>query len=86
MQNFAEIADTFLAGGAALQVASGRELEDTLIRLLSDAAERLRLGERARALVEANRGSRDRSLAAIAELLPQPAPAAGNVLAFPGTR
>jgi 3-deoxy-D-manno-octulosonic-acid transferase len=86
MQNFAEIAEAFLSGAAAIQVTSGRELEDSLIRLLSEPGERLRLGERARALVEANRGSRDRSLAAIAELLPQPAPAAGNVLAFPGTR
>ena len=36
MQNFAEIADAFLSGRAAIQVTSGRELEDTLIRLLSD--------------------------------------------------
>jgi 3-deoxy-D-manno-octulosonic-acid transferase len=86
MQNFAEIAEAFLAGLAAIQVTSGRELEDTLIRLLSEPDERLRLGERARALVEANRGSRERSLAAIADAMPQPAPAAGHVLVFPGTR
>jgi 3-deoxy-D-manno-octulosonic-acid transferase len=83
MQNFAEIAETFLAGGAAIQVQSGRELEDALIRLLSDPAERSRLGEAARGIVEANRGARERSLAAIADLLPLPAPAAGNVIAFP---
>jgi 3-deoxy-D-manno-octulosonic-acid transferase len=82
MQNFAEIAETFLAGQAAVQVKSGRELEDALIELLSTPAARARLGDRARALVEANRGARERSLAAIAELLPPPA-AAGNVLAFP---
>jgi 3-deoxy-D-manno-octulosonic-acid transferase len=86
MQNFAEIADAFLSGRAAIQVTSARELEDTLIRLLSDPDERLRLGDRARALVEANRGSRERSLAAIAALLPLAAPATGHVLAFPGTR
>jgi len=86
MQNFAEIAETFLAGRAAVQVKSGRELEDALIELLSESEARARLGDRARALVEANRGARERSLAAIAELLPLPPAAAGNVLAFPATR
>jgi len=86
MQNFAEIAEAFLAGHAAVQVKSGRELEDALIGLLSDPTERERLGDRARALVEANRGARERSLAAIAELLPVAAPGTGNVVAFPATR
>jgi len=86
MQNFAEIAETFLGGQAAIQVRSGRELEDTLIGLLSEPDARTRLGDRARALVEANRGARERSLAAIAELLPPPDAATGNVLAFPATR
>ncbi|MFO7693652.1 MAG: 3-deoxy-D-manno-octulosonic acid transferase [Vicinamibacterales bacterium] len=85
MQNFAEIAETFLAGRAAVQVKTGRELEDTLIALLSEPETRGRLGDRARALVEANRGARERSLDALARLLPLPA-AAGNVLAFPATR
>jgi 3-deoxy-D-manno-octulosonic-acid transferase len=86
MQNFAEIAETFLTGQAAVQVKSGRELEDALIKLLSAPAARERLGNRARALVEANRGARERSLAALADLLPVPAPADGNVVAFPVTR
>jgi 3-deoxy-D-manno-octulosonic-acid transferase len=86
MQNFAEIAETFLAGQAAIQVRSGRELEDALIELLSKPDTRVRLGDRARALVEANRGARERSLAAIAALLPAPAMATGNILAFPATR
>ncbi len=85
MQNFAEIAETFLAGLAAIQVETARELEDALIELLSEPEARARLGERARALVEANRGARARSLDAIAELLPLPA-AAGNVVAFPAAR
>jgi len=46
----------------------------------------VRLGDRARELVEANRGARERSLAAIAELLPLPQAATGNVLAFPAAR
>jgi 3-deoxy-D-manno-octulosonic-acid transferase len=85
MQNFAEIAEAFLASRAALQVRTGRELEDALIRLLSDPGERARLGEAARALVEANRGARERTLEAIAALLPPPA-AGGNLFAFPAAR
>jgi len=86
MQNFSEIAEAFLTGRAAVQVKSGREMEDALIELLSEPEARMRLGERARALVEANRGARERSLAAIAELLPLPPAATGNVLAFPAAR
>jgi 3-deoxy-D-manno-octulosonic-acid transferase len=85
MQNFAEIAETFLSGRAAVQVETARELEDALIELLSEPDARRRLGDRARDLVEANRGARERSLAAIAELLPPPA-ATGNLLEFPATR
>jgi len=70
MQNFAEIAQTFLANGAAVQVQSDRELEDALVALLTDPVRRARLGAAARALVESNRGARERSLTAIAELLP----------------
>jgi hypothetical protein len=60
-------------------------MEDALIELLLAPEARVRLGDRARALVEANRGARERTLAAIAELLPQPAASAGNLLAFPVT-
>jgi 3-deoxy-D-manno-octulosonic-acid transferase len=71
MQNFTEIADTFLANGAAIQVQNGRELETVLQELLADPVRRASLGAAARALVEANRGARGRTLAAIAQLLPQ---------------
>jgi 3-deoxy-D-manno-octulosonic-acid transferase len=70
MQNFAEIAQAFLENGAAIQIQSGRELEAVMRDLLSDPVTRARLGAAARALVEANRGARGRSLAAIAQLLP----------------
>jgi 3-deoxy-D-manno-octulosonic-acid transferase len=70
MQNFAEIARTFLDNAAAIQVRSGRELESTLLELLGDPVRRASLGAAARALVEANRGARAKSLAAIAQLLP----------------
>jgi 3-deoxy-D-manno-octulosonic-acid transferase len=70
MQNFAEIARTFLDNRAAIQVRSGRELETVLLELLGDPVRRARLGAAARALVEANRGARSKTLAAIAQLLP----------------
>src|SRR5262249_18482620 len=70
MQNFGEIADTFLANGAAVQVRDGDELEDTIVSLLGDPVVRARLGAAARALVESNRGARERTLAVIRELFP----------------
>jgi 3-deoxy-D-manno-octulosonic-acid transferase len=75
MQNFAEIAQTFMENGAAIQVRNGRELETALLALLGDPVRRARLGAAARALVEANRGARTKTLAAIAQLLPPDDPA-----------
>jgi len=84
MQNFAEIAESFLGADAALQVGDGRELEDTLIDLLANPARRTRLGEAARALVDANRGAKARTLDAMAALLPPPG--TSNVVPFPAGR
>src|SRR5436309_4751033 len=70
MQNFKEIADTFLANDAAVQVHSDRELEEALLVLVTDPVRRARLGAAARALVEANRGAKDKTLAVIADLEP----------------
>ena len=75
MQNFAEIAQTFLDNDAAVQVRSGRELDSVLLDLLGDPVRRARLGAAARALVEANRGARVKTLSAIAQLLPPDDPA-----------
>lgn len=76
MQNFAEIARAFVDNGAAIQVRTGSELEPVLLDLLGDPVKRARLGAAARALVEANRGARTKSLAAIAQLLPPDMPRA----------
>jgi 3-deoxy-D-manno-octulosonic-acid transferase len=70
MQNFAEIARAFVDSDAAIQIRSGRELEPALVDLLGNPVRRARLGAAARALVEANRGARSRSLSVIASLLP----------------
>ena len=75
MQNFAEIARTFLDNDAAIQVRNARELESVLSGLLGDPVRRARLGAAARALVEANRGARTKTLAAIAQLFPPDNPA-----------
>jgi 3-deoxy-D-manno-octulosonic-acid transferase len=70
MQNFKEIADAFLSHDAAIQVQNPRGLEDALLALLTDPVRRARLGAAARALVESNRGAKDKSLAVIGQLLP----------------
>jgi len=70
MENFAEIAEVFLANDAASQVRSARELDATIVSLMGDPVRRARLGAAARALVEANRGARDKTLDAIAGLVP----------------
>ncbi len=74
MQNFAEIAHTFLDSRAAIQIRHTRELEPVLVELLRDPVQRAGLGAAARALVEANRGARLKTLAAIAQLLPTDQP------------
>ena len=71
MSNFAEIAAAFVANVAAVQVKGERELADVMIALMTDPVRRARLGAAARALVEANRGAKDKSLAVLSSLLPQ---------------
>jgi 3-deoxy-D-manno-octulosonic-acid transferase len=75
MTNFAEIARQFLAHGAAVQVHSERHFEDALVELLADPVRRASLGAAARALVDANRGAKDRTLEALERLLPPARPA-----------
>jgi 3-deoxy-D-manno-octulosonic-acid transferase len=70
MQNFKEIADAFLSNDAAIQVRSDEELADVLLTLVTDPVRRARLGAAARALVEANRGAKAKTLDVIADLLP----------------
>ncbi|MDQ3070238.1 MAG: 3-deoxy-D-manno-octulosonic acid transferase [Acidobacteriota bacterium] len=74
MQNFAEIARAFVEGQGAIQVASPREFSDQLFKVLSDPVLRARLGAAARALVEANRGAKTKTMDAIAGIFPSDAP------------
>jgi len=82
MQNFQEIADAFLAEGAAVRVRSESELEATLRTMLADPSMRRKFGAAARAIVEANRGARERSLEVVAELL-RPASIRGSGVVRP---
>jgi len=82
MHNFQEIADTFLANGAAIKVQNERELEETVLSLMADPVRRARLGAAARALVLANRGAKDKTMAAIAQVLPPDAPRSAVVRPF----
>ena len=80
MQNFKEIAEAFLTNGAAIQVRSDQELDDTILALVRDPVHRARLGAAARALVEANRGAKGKTLAVIGDLLPAGSGGAGGVV------
>ena len=81
MQNFREIAETFVGSGAAIQVASDRELDDAILGLVRDPVHRAGLGAAARALVEANRGAKGKTLTVLSDLLP-PAGSGGVVRPF----
>jgi 3-deoxy-D-manno-octulosonic-acid transferase len=70
MENFSEIVEAFLTNGAAVQVRGERELDDVVLSLMNDPVRRARLGAAARALVDANRGAKDKTLAVIADVLP----------------
>ena len=80
MQNFQEIADAFITNGAAMQVQSERELDEALLTLVTDPVRRARLGAAARALVEANRGAKNKTLAVIADVLPPASAGPGGVV------
>ena len=70
MENFAEIAEAFVANDAAVQVRSERDLDEAIVALMGDPVRRARLGAAARALVEANRGAKDKTMTVIATLVP----------------
>ena len=80
MQNFKEIAEAFVGSGAAIQVRSDQDLDDTILALVRDPVQRARLGAAARALVEANRGAKGKTLAVLGELLPVGSGGAGGVV------
>ena len=69
MFNFAEISELFLQHQAAVQIDSVEALAGQVIKWLSDASERSRVGEAGRELVEKNRGALDRLTRLVDRLL-----------------
>lgn len=83
MENFLEIAEAFVTNGAGVQLAGDHELDEAFISLMSDPVRRARLGAAARALVEANRGAKEKSVTVLAALLPpEPRAYPANVRPF----
>lgn len=69
MENFREMAAKFSSSGAGIQVASGENLGRAWTDLIRNTARRDEMGRKARALVEANRGTTARTLDRIASIL-----------------
>ena len=69
MENFKEIRDIFVRQRAAIEINSAQELEYELRRLLGDPQERKALGERARNLLESNRGAAQRTFSEILKIV-----------------
>jgi len=69
MQNFQEIAEKFRAEEALLQVRSAEDLAREVISLLTDEPRRRSLGERAKSLVDRNRGALRSTIEGLAGLV-----------------
>ncbi|MBL8135778.1 MAG: 3-deoxy-D-manno-octulosonic acid transferase [Acidobacteria bacterium] len=82
MHNFAEIAAAFVGADAGVQAASEGAFEDNVLALMADPVRRARLGAAARALVEANRGAKVKTLQTLDVLLPPPSARPNNVRPF----
>jgi 3-deoxy-D-manno-octulosonic-acid transferase len=72
MSNFREITATLLAGKAIRQIRSADELPAAIEALLLDRAGAAAMGQRARDILEANRGATSRTVEALVELLSWP--------------
>jgi 3-deoxy-D-manno-octulosonic-acid transferase len=69
MENFQEIADQFRAERALVQVNTAEELAAEVLALLRDEGRRREMGERARGLVDRNRGALRSTVEALAGLV-----------------
>lgn len=69
-ENFADVTRALLAAGAAIEAPDADSLVETLAELMADAGRRSRLGDAARAVVDAHRGATRRTLESMAYLLP----------------
>lgn len=71
MENFRDIATKFSSTGAGIQVRSGQQLGKAWAELITNSAKGERMGQKARRLVESNRGATARSLKRIIAVLDQ---------------
>jgi 3-deoxy-D-manno-octulosonic-acid transferase len=69
MENFPDIAPSFVKAQAAVQVADEADLELSVTRLLENPADREALGQRAQSVVRENQGSIGRTVSMIMEVL-----------------
>jgi 3-deoxy-D-manno-octulosonic-acid transferase len=69
IENFSDMAQEFRSEGAGLQVRSGEQLGKAWTNLIHDVAGRERMGQKAKALAEKNRGATGRTFERIEELL-----------------
>jgi 3-deoxy-D-manno-octulosonic-acid transferase len=69
MENFRDVANSFLAAGAARQVENPEDLGVAWIELMQNPAKNADMGAKAKALVEANRGATQRTVEKIAAIV-----------------
>ncbi len=67
--NFAEVTTDLIAAGATVRIAGASELGPSVLHLLSDGAERRRMGAAARAFMQRERGAVARTMEIIERLL-----------------
>jgi len=72
MQNFRGVVAIFAEADASISIADDQQLLPQLRRLLADPQDARRLGQRARAVVEQQRGAIGRTLDVLLPLLPKP--------------
>ncbi|MDL4863695.1 glycosyltransferase, partial [Halomonas elongata] len=70
LANFEDVAETLREHQALVEVADGEALAAALLRLFDEPAERQRLAEAGRTVVEANRGALARTLDGLETLFP----------------
>jgi 3-deoxy-D-manno-octulosonic-acid transferase len=71
MDNFRQVASTFVAAGAAIQIPSSTELETQLRALIKDPERRSRLGRKALEVIRLNQGAVVQTVETIVRYLPQ---------------
>jgi len=69
MENFEDVARTFVEEGGAIQVKDADALEEVLKRLLRSQNEREMLGLKAKEILSSNQGSTERTLSLLAKFL-----------------